>query len=866
MSKTEYPLIHKLIRFSLALAIISAPLCLLVYQQQLNEFVAPHYFPGMHALLELLSIIVAAAIFIVFWHVVDDNRPKAALFLACGFLAVVLFDTAHLFSYTGMPDFFTPNTNQKTTLLWLLARLVAAISLFVYVFSPHEKQQLTTTPGRFLALNFTLLSVVCIVWLVLYFPEFFPQTQGPVTGVSDFKFISELFVVFLSIATLATLFYRWYRMQVYRQSALVMAIVLMILSESLILLYPDDRGISSFVSHFYETTAYIYLYRAIFLDSVRQPVKKLQQSYRTIQAFARQNEQLINSSPDAIVGIDHGGLIIFTNKRLEIMLGYKQQELIGQRIEILLPSDRRSHHLELRKAYQRSPSGRPMSVTPGLVAQHKDGRKIPVDIALGSHQGEHGVQVTAFIRDISERQKLQEELRHLAMHDALTGLPNRILIQDRLEYSLIQAKRNNSLGALMMIDLDNFKDINDGWGHSLGDKLLVAVADRLKCALRNVDTVGRFGGDEFIVLANDLSSPAAARILVQKVMNKMSNIFELDNHQLYVSISIGVVFYPGLSSDSELLLSQADVAMYQAKKMGRRTACYFDESMSMNQQETLRLKTWLTEAMATSQLALHYQPQYRLVDRHIVSFEALLRWTHPVAGKIPPDVFIPVAESSGLIIPLTEWVFETACTQIREWDALGLRHRICVNVSALHFRQHGLLLALVKQSIEKFDIDPDLLGLELTETALMDDTDKVISTLQQLVEIGVHLAIDDFGTGYSSLASLRMFPVQTLKIDRSFMVNLLENIKSEAILTGLVNLGKSLGMEVIAEGVETREQCELLHQCQCDVIQGWLMNPAMPESECTAMLQELSRQNTAAEVSQPLGKEAFSDKNAKPAG
>lgn len=822
-------------RAGCVLAALSIPLWFVMIGLDVGLRVPSHHALAVHSGVELFSVVVAACIFIVGWHVFDDSRPRASVLLACGFLAVAMFGAAYMLSRPGMPDFISPNSGQKAMMFWLFARVAAAASLLVYVLSPQEALA-TTRPLRYVYLTAALCLVSAVSWLILFYPDVFPLAFTFANELMSIRLLLELLVIALLLITLLTVWHRSRPIQAHNQSSFVLAVILLAISESFLLANSSAQYTDNFPGLLYKALAYIYLYRAMFLDSVRLPVERLQQAHRAIQAYAKQNEELLEHAPDAIVGVDQRGRIIFANSGLEKMLGYTREELIGESVEVLLPISTRVRHTQLREDYQSTPSGRPMASTKGLQGRHKDGRTIPVDIALGSHQGENGIQVTAFIRDISERQRMEDEMRHRATHDALTGLPNRVLMQDRLDLAMIHARRNHSGCALMMIDLDNFKDLNDGWGHSLGDKILVMVARRISRALREGDTVARFGGDEFVVLATGLNSPEAARAVAEKIMASMKNTFVSGNHQFHLSASIGVALFPQHAQDAETLLSHADIAMYKAKLMGRCAVCVFDESMGLHQQESQKLKGWLNEALERRQLQLYYQPQYNISDKSIVGFEALLRWHHPEMGWISPEVFIPVAEASGLIIPLTEWVLDTASEQIRVWSELGVPNRISVNVSALHFRQQNVLLATVRDVIAANGIPAQLLGLEITETALMEESETVMGTLHHLVSMGVHVSIDDFGTGYSSLASLQLFPLNTLKIDRSFMRDLHSNTKSAAIVSGLVNLAASLDLEVLAEGVENEEQLDVLRLSGCNSMQGWLMNPALPASKCTAIL------------------------------
>lgn len=820
--------------------ILLAPLLWIVLLAQFEpvSILSQHFF-WIHSSLELFSVVVCACIFIVGWHVLDESRPKSSVLLACSFLAVGLFDSAHFLSIESMPDFISKNSDQKAFAFQLAARLIAALSLLLYVLPVSVKLDRTDLVYKERYLLVTLAGVVVFGLIVIFQPALLLPLVAAGQDASVLAYSLESVVMAVHLLTLVSLFSNNSTIEPHNRSGLFLALGLMVASEGFFMLMSHPTDAASYLGHIYKAVAYMFLYRAIFLNNITLPVDRLHEANKSLQYYAGQMDELLRNAPDGIVGVDVNGRISFLNARMEDMFGYGREELIGRNIEILLPISMRERHNQLRADYVRTPTGRPMSATRGLVGRCKDGSELPLDIALGFPQKESGGQITAFIRDVSERQKLEAEMVHRASHDLLTGLPNRALLQDRLERAFVLSRRSQSGFALIMIDLDNFKDINDGWGHSLGDQLLVTVARRLSRVLREGDTVARFGGDEFVVVAENMKDCDASRPIVDKILAVLSDVFVLGEQEFVVSASIGVANYPQHGSDAETLLSHADIAMYKAKNAGRRTAFFYDEHMGLHRQEETQLKGWLTGALEKQELIIHYQPQYRISDNSIIGFEALLRWEHPEAGWIPPDKFIPLAESSGLIIPITEWILRQVCAQIRIWEDLGFHNRVSVNISAIHFRREGILAQLIESLLDCSGINPCLLGIELTETALMDNPEVVADTLRRVVSLGLHISIDDFGTGYSSLASLQLYPLHTLKVDRSFMTELSRDKKSAAIVNGLVNLASSLGLEVLAEGVETEAQLEILKACGCYSIQGWLMNPAMSSLACTQLLSEM---------------------------
>jgi diguanylate cyclase (GGDEF)-like protein len=428
-----------------------------------------------------------------------------------------------------------------------------------------------------------------------------------------------------------------------------------------------------------------------------------------------------------------------------------------------------------------------------------------------------------------------EELTYLALHDSLTKLPNRALLEDRLEYSIGVAVREKRNFALMFLDLDGFKAVNDAYGHSVGDLLLIEVAKRIEPKIRMQDVISRVGGDEFVFLG-DVGEPSDAATLAEKLLVIIREPFQIDGHELRMSGSIGIAMYPGNGENQHELLTNADAAMYHAKSLGRDSFCFFETSMNSHVQAHLEMVQDLRQALERREMVLFYQPKFEAPQGPAIGAEALVRWRHPKRGLIQPDDFIPVAEKTGLIVPIGEWVLDEACRQMREWHDAG-RHNwtMAVNLSPVQFG-HPALIEMVRATLERHALIPHCLTLEITETTAMRDADASAVILQQLHEMGVRIAIDDFGTGYSSLLYLKRLPASELKIDRGFVCNLADDSEDQAIVSAIVALGHTLDLEIVAEGVETRAQQEFLTNMGCDSLQGFLFGKPMPPAEFLASL------------------------------
>lgn len=447
----------------------------------------------------------------------------------------------------------------------------------------------------------------------------------------------------------------------------------------------------------------------------------------------------------------------------------------------------------------------------------------------------------AFSNMMEERRSYEKKIEYHAYYDALTGLPNRILFNDRLKLALADAHGSDKLLAVIFLDLDRFKVINDTLGHETGDLLLKAVSERLTESVRQGDTISRMGGDEFLFLLPEIGGVSQARTIAENIVNHLKMPVKIDSHELFVSASIGISIYPDDGQDIGNLVKNADTAMYVAKYQGRNSYRFYNRDMNIKAEKILRMENSLRRAMERGEFLLYYQPRFDLANDKITGMEALIRWKHPESGFIPPGDFIPLAEEIGLIIPIGEWVLRSACMQHKAWLAkLTSPISISVNISAFQF-QCGDFLETVKRILEETSMDPSLLELELTESVVMNNGEMTIVKLKQLKELGIKISIDDFGTGFSSLNYLKHFPIDSLKIDRSFIKDIPMAPKDTAITKTIIALGRRLHLRVVAEGVETKEQLAFLSSRRCNEVQGYLISRPLPADEAIKLLQENKR-------------------------
>lgn len=462
--------------------------------------------------------------------------------------------------------------------------------------------------------------------------------------------------------------------------------------------------------------------------------------------------------------------------------------------------------------------------------RRKNGEVFPAWLSISSVKDSSGntTHYIGIFSDISERKTAEAQIQYLSSHDPLTDLPNRLLFKDRLENALANARHTHSLVALLNLDLDNFKLFNDSLGHAAGDALLRNVAARLKTCMRISDTVSRQGGDEFLIALTGLSDSEAVGTIAQNILEQISKPMDIDGRSLSLSCSIGAAVYPEDGENYDTLLKKAGKALHSAKDAGRNAYRFFTEQMNSDSLEHLRIAHHLRHAVEHDEFVLHYQPQIDLLSGQLIGAEALIRWNHPVDGLIAPGRFISVAEQTGLIVPIGEWVLNEACRQAVAWRDAGLAPlMIAVNVSAVQFRR-GDMEQSIRKAVAASGLDPNYLEIELTESVLLHDMDYMLDLIKRLKEIGLKLAIDDFGTGYSSLAYIKKFKADKLKIDQSFVRDMADNTDDAAIVHAIIQMGRTLNLRTIAEGVETREQLDILRSLACDEVQGYYFAKPMP--------------------------------------
>ena len=573
---------------------------------------------------------------------------------------------------------------------------------------------------------------------------------------------------------------------------------------------------------------------------------------------------IVNNSPDLVYMLDRNGCFIFLNERLESLLGYNKEELIGRHYSELVDDD----HLEqARNIFNERRMGNRAATNVELRLKSRLNRRGPrlfhsqslwmeltaegVYSDPNERTRENFVGTYGTARDISERKESEELINFQAYHDLLTHLPNRALLKDRLSLAIAHARRNKRKLAVMFLDLDRFKLVNDTLGHTMGDRLLKAVANRLQSCLRRGDTLARFGGDEFTLLLPEVRTRDDVVVIASKILDRLNAPFVIDGHELFVGASIGISIYPEAGDSEEALIQNADIAMYQVKGRGKNGYQFFSEEMNHSFSTRLSLERELRNGLAQGELKVFYQPQVSLTSGAITGVEALVRWQHPVRGLVEPMDFLPMAEETGLICQIDEFVQEKAFTDVSYWRAKGFGDiLLSVNLSAVQLEKEGFVDRFVA-AMQRSNLEARAVKLEITENTLMQDMEVIIPKLKELRRLGVQIAIDDFGTGYSSLSYLQQFPIQTLKIDRSFVGDIRADESDASIINAIVAMANGLKLDLIAEGVENRTQLRYLHDKGCSEGQGYIFSRPVPANEMSLMLRENPFQELVSEEAAP---------------
>lgn len=598
------------------------------------------------------------------------------------------------------------------------------------------------------------------------------------------------------------------------------------------------------------TSIILFLAVAVYRNKRIAQLKE-EEANAAIAAEDERFSHVIDTAFDAVMTADANCTILSWNQQAVEVFGYRAEDVIGLHLLQLILTYKSV--LEVKEALEpmfKGSKDHPTGVRLEVEGRDNNGRKFPLDLAMSCSRVGEIFTLSVFARDITERKQWDEKIRTLAYSDSLTKLPNRQAFKEQVNRAIKIAKRHQRIGAVLYLDLDEFKRINDTLGHDIGDMLLINVTSRLVSQLRETDLVGRdyddevenrniarLGGDEFTVLLEDIQRPEVAALVAKRVQNAIARSYNLNGHEVYVTPSIGIAVFPRDGQDVDELLKNADTAMYHAKAVGKNNFQFYSEQMNVLATTRLKLEGKLRKALACNEMQLYYQPQVDLTTGEIISAEALLRWNEPELGMISPAEFIPIAEETGMIIELGEWVLHEACRQNKVWQEAGYNPiRIAVNLSSMQFIQRDLSLKVAK-ALKSSRLNPRYLELEITESIIMRNVNETIATLNDFKNMGISISVDDFGTGYSSLNYLKRFPLDNLKVDRTFVRDIPDNEDDVTITSAIIALAQSLGLGVVAEGVETESQLEFLEDSGCEIAQGYYFSKPLPADQFLTMLR-----------------------------
>lgn len=791
-----------------------------------NENLMPLW---LHITMETFAVVVAGLIFGIAWNSKSPERPAAILILGCGFLSIGLLDYAHLLSFRGMPDFFTPAGAEKGLNFWLSARITTALILLAVALRKDQPFSFASFP-RFL-LGGMLIFTATIYIFGLFYADLWPHTFIAGQGLTHFKIATE-YVISFSLLIPAVVFYRKTVKEPDNAYAghLFTATSITILSELCFTVYSNVADVFNLLGHLYKVLAYIYIYRAVFVTSVEEPFNKLSIARAASQRTEKMLQSIINHVPARVFWKDMSGRYLGANNLFLQDAGVKTfQQIEGK--------DDRSVFPEFANLYMEDDqrilaTGQPKMnyEEPISTADGQTGWLLTSKAPLYDTDGKHVIGILGTYSDITELRKSRDIINYQANYDELTSLPNRRQFRRLLEEAVHNASEHNYPVAVLQIDIDNFKEVNDTLGHQAGDLLLQEAGKRINQRLLQTGQIARLGGDEFVILLSHVNNKEEIEKTAQAILQALNEKFELGNDIAYVSASIGISLFPYDTSDPAHLLKNADQALYQAKYSGKNQFAYFTPELEQNAMARMLIGNDLRVALEGEQLDLYYQPIVDLNSGNLHKAEALIRWRHPLKGMISPAEFIPIAENTGSILEIGDWVFRQAVQQALHWRKEFHRDiQVSLNISPLQLQADKTTSARFIEFLQQQGLPEHSIVAEITEGLLTNSS--ASPQLMQFRDAGVQVAIDDFGTGFSSLSYLKRFDIDYIKIDQSFTRNLTPGSDDHALCEAIIVMAHKLGIKVIAEGIETEEQKKLLEMMECDFGQGYLFSAPVPAKQ-----------------------------------
>lgn len=786
----------------------------------------------LHTILETFSVAVSALIFGLGYSSYSTARPVNLLIFSSMFLAVALIDVAHFLSAVGMPDFVTPNGIEKAINFWLAARFIAALALLMLAL--FSWRTCRTAGVKYWLLGASLLLTTLVYWLGLFYEDTLPETFVAGTGLTSFKIGAEYFLIGLHAITALFFMRKLNSPQPFDVHRLLIAVIVMMLSELCFTLYSGAHDAFNLLGHVYKVIAYALLYKAMFVDIVKEPFLRLHEAERNVWNAKERAEVTLASIGDAVITTDIDCNVDNLNLVAEQLTGWTLQDARGRPLdEVFNIVNEKTGEVADNPGYRAIRDGVTVGLANHILLISRSGKYYSIEDSAAPIRDRSGIVLGCVLvfHDVTLQRAIQNQVVWQAAHDALTGLANRVLLNDRLQQAIAHAQRMETLVVVCFVDLDYFKPVNDQYGHPTGDKVLVEMAGRFRQVVRDGDTVARLGGDEFVILLTDIRNMDQVTPALKRIIDIAAIPFRHDDIELKLTASIGVSVFPFDEVDADTLLRHADQALYVVKENGRNGYHLFDADQDKRHQSLRNQIERIRSALHNDELCLHYQPKVNMRTGEVFGMEALLRWQHPERGLVPPMEFLPLIENSDLIIEVGEWVISHALMQMQAWLRDGLRLTVSVNIAARHLQ--------LPDFVERIDICLDQfpgilsgqLELEVLESAALDDIEHVRSVITACLERGINFALDDFGTGYSSLSYLKKLPAQTLKIDQTFVREILDDPDDLALTEAVIGLGATFQRKIIAEGVETVAHGTLLMRLGCDLAQGYgIARPMPPEA------------------------------------
>lgn len=796
----------------------------------IEQFYNPRNHLSLHILLELISISVAFAIALQGWMIFTHTLSRHRLFIGALFFCIALFDIFHVLSFNGMPFFIMENSVLRPTWFWIISRFFLSIGLFLIL---TQKDLAIARKYRSYVFSLSLAFVLAVVIIVYGWGDYLPTLMVEGVGVTPLKRGLEYILSFIFLSLLIVMIQQYRKDKSSSRLMLIAAIGFSLFSEIIFTFYQSVHDFDNLLGHIFKVISYSFLMEGLYSSTIEEPFLKQRETQKALEKSEQRLNTIVSTVASGIIMVDSKDHISYVNKTAEQILGLSMSKLLNQKM-----SDHRENWKTIDESsfpvigfyfdqIKKSEKGNDHLTT----YIRKDGKRLFLSVDSAQMYDEKGelVNIIHSFSDITDLMNAQEKINYLAYYDELTGLPNRYFFKERVEEVLSQIDLYNGV-ALLLVNLNRFRMVNDSLGNNVGDAFITIIAERLNefCKPRELN-VSRLGGDEFAIIQTDPGDADQVTELAKEINQLLQKPLVSKGFKFHIDATIGISIYNDDIVDGEQFLQTATIAVHEAKKTSQ-TYLFYHQDSNKKLYENIIIENELRKAIEKEELVLHYQPQVNLNTGKLMGVEALVRWKHPEKGMIPPGKFIPLAEETGLIVPIGKWVIEEACRQIKSWIVHGYPcMRISVNLSMRQFFQEDLV-DTVAEALSKSNLEPGYLELEITESMTMD-VDRAISMLKRLKKLGVRISVDDFGTGYSSFSNLHLFPVDQLKIDQSFIRNLAVDQANEAIVGTIITLGHHLRLELMAEGVETAEQANFLSSNKCNGIQGYLISKPLPASE-----------------------------------